>query len=179
MGKVKIFRCRLCHEAYIGEESPSRCPFCGAQARFFIPAENWDWSEFIIEISDVSKANLRAALKLELDTTAFYLCAMNAAEKAGDDYGYAKFKALRKVEGEHAEVIARALQIPEPPLESIPCSKEFKENTQEGWEREDRAIKAYAKFAEEAPEPQLKQFFNALVEIETDHLQLHQEDLRG
>jgi len=178
MGKVRVFRCRICHDAYIGEEPPSRCPFCGAPTRYFIPAEEWDWSEYMIEISDVSKANLEAALKLELGNTAFYLCAMNAAEKASDEYGYAKFKVLKKVENEHAKVIAKALQIKEPPLEAVPCSKDFKENTQEGWEREDKAIKAYAKFAEEAPELQLKQFFSALVEIETDHLELHAENLK-
>lgn len=178
MGKVKLFRCRICHEAYIGEEAPSRCPFCGAPTRYFIPAEEWDLSEFMIEISDVSKTNLEAALKLELSNTAFYFCAMNAAEEARDEYGYAKFKALKKVENEHAEAIVRALQIKERPLEAVPCSKDFKENTQEGWEREDRAIKAYSKFAEEAPEPLLKQFFNALMEIETDHLELHAEDLK-
>ena len=178
MGTVKVFRCRICHEAYIGEEAPSRCPFCGAPTRYFTPAEEWDQSEYMIEISDVSKTNLEAALKLELSNTAFYLCAMNAAEEARDEYGYAKFKALKKVENEHAEAIVRALQIKERPLEAVPCSKDFKENTQEGWEREDRAIKAYSKFAEEAPEPLLKQFFNALVEIETDHLELHAEDLK-
>ena len=146
--------------------------------RYFIPAEDWDWSEYMIEISDVSKASLEAALKLELDNTAFYLCAMNAAQESGDEYGYAKFKALKKVENEHAEVISKTLQIKEPPLETVHCSKDFKENTQEGWEREDRAIKAYANFAQLAPEPMLKQFFNALVEIETDHLELHVDDLK-
>jgi len=179
MGNVIVFRCRVCHESYIGEEPPSRCPFCGAPERFLIPAEDWDWSEFMVEISDVSKENLRAALKLELDNTAFYLCAMNAAQKVGDDYGYAKFKALMKVENEHAEAITRALQIEEPSLDIVPCTDDFKANTQEGWEREDRAIKAYSRFAAEAPEPLLKQFFGVLVEIETDHLELHSNDLKS
>ena len=179
MGSVIVFRCRICHESYIGEEPPSRCPFCGAPERFLIPAENWDWSEFMVEISDVSKENLRAALKLELDNTAFYLCAMNAAQKVRDDYGYAKFKALMKVENEHAEAITRALQIEEPSLDNVPCTDDFKANTQEGWERENRAIKAYSRFAAEAPEPLLKQFFGVLVEIETDHLELHSNDLKS
>jgi rubrerythrin len=141
-------------------------------------AEDWDLPWYAIEISEGSKANLRAALKLELDNTAFYLCATNAAEKAGDEYGYAKFKALRKVESEHAEVIAKALQIDEPDLEVIACSSDFKENTKEGWEREERAIKAYSRFAEEAPEPELKLFFSTLVEIEKDHLDLHLKNLK-
>jgi rubrerythrin len=178
MGKISVFRCRICQESYIGEEPPSRCPFCGAHKKYLIPAAEWDWSEFMIEISDVSRTNLEAALKLELDNTAFYLCAMNAALKASDDYGYAKFKALKKVENEHAEIIARALQIKEPPIEIITCSNAFKDNTVEGWQREDRAIKAYSKFATEAPEPQLKELFKVLVEIEADHLELHAENLK-
>jgi len=119
-----------------------------------------------------------AALKLELDNTAFYLCAMNASKEKGDEYGYAEFKALKKVENEHADAILKFLKIKKPNLEDIPCSEDFKKNSQEGWEREDRAIKAYAKFAKEAPEKQLKQFFESLVEIETDHLDIHAENLK-
>jgi rubrerythrin len=171
-------RCRICHEPYIGIEAPSRCPFCGANRKYFILAEKWDWSEYQVEISEVSRANLERALKLELDNTAFYRCAMNKAKKAGDDYGWAKFKALSKVENEHAEVICKALQIPQPDPNPVECSSDYMANTNEGWEREDRAIKAYSKFAEEAEEPMLKQFFNALVEIERDHLDLHAEKMK-
>jgi rubrerythrin len=173
-----VLRCRLCRESYIGEEAPSRCPFCGAAGWFFIPAENWNPSEYIFEISDVSKANLEAALKLELSNTEFYQCAMKAAQASWDEYSYAKFKVLKKVENEHAEAIAKLLKIKEPPLKTIHCSKDSKENTQEGWERENRAIKAYAKFAKKAPELQLRQFFESLVEIETDHLEIHAENLK-
>jgi hypothetical protein len=86
----------LCQESYIGEEAPSRCPFCGAAGWFFIPAENWNPSEYIFEISDVSVANLEAALKLELSNTEFYQCAMKAAQASEDEYNYAKFKVLKK-----------------------------------------------------------------------------------
>ena len=37
--------------------------------------------------------------------------------------------------------------------------------------------KAYTKFKDEATEERLKEFFGALVEIETDHLDLHAEHL--
>ena len=178
LGKVRVFRCRICRDPYIGEEPPSRCPFCGAPELYFIPAEEWDPSEYIFEISDISKTNLKAALKLELGNTAFYLCAMNASKENGDEYGYAEFKALKKVENEHADAILKFLKIKPPDLEDVPCSEDFKKNTQEGWQREDRAIKAYAKFAREAPEKQLRQFFKSLVEIETDHLDIHAENLK-
>jgi hypothetical protein len=141
-------------------------------------ADKWDWGSYNIEIGSVSKANLERALKLELDNTAFYRCAMQKAQEARDDYGYAKFKALMRVEKEHAEAICKALRIPEPELDEVECSIDFFENTREGWEREDRAIKAYAKFAEEAQEMMLKEFFSVLVEIEKDHLELHAQHLK-
>jgi len=178
MGKIRVFRCKVCRDPYIGEKAPSRCPFCGAVSCYFIPAEEWNPSEYVFEISDKSKDNLKAALELELSNTAFYLCAMNIAKIADDEYGYAKFKALKKVENEHAAAILKFLKIEQPQLKPVTCSKNFKKNTQEGWERENRAIKAYNKFAKEATEQQLKLFFKALVEIETDHLELHSENLK-
>lgn len=177
MAKVKVFRCRICGDPYIGVEPPARCPFCGALADYFVLAEDWNPNEFNVELSEVARQDLEAALKLELDNTAFYTCAMNAAKEAGDEYGFAKFKALMKVEREHASAISRFLKIDKPPLETVPCSDDFKTNTQEGWEREDRAIKAYTKFRDETTEERLKEFFGALVEIETDHLDLHAENL--
>ena len=66
LGKVRVFRCRVCRDPYIGEEAPSRCPFCGAPEGYFVPAEEWNPSEYIFDISDISKNNLKAALKLEL-----------------------------------------------------------------------------------------------------------------
>ncbi|MFQ5885264.1 MAG: rubredoxin-like domain-containing protein [Thermoplasmata archaeon] len=177
MAKVKVFRCRICGDPYIGVEPPARCPFCGALAEYFVLAEDWNPNEFNVELSDVARQDLEAALKLELDNTAFYSCAMNAAKESGDEYGFAKFKALMKVESEHASSISKFLKITRPDLETVPCSKDFRANTQEGWEREDRAIKAYSKFRDEVPEERLREFFGALVEIETDHLDLHAENL--
>jgi hypothetical protein len=63
-------------------------------------------------------------------------------------------------------------------LEKLICSANSQANTKEGWERENRAIKAYAKFRDEAMESRLKEFFGVLVEIETDHLDLHAENLQ-
>jgi len=178
MAKVKVFRCRICGDPYIGSEAPKQCPFCGAVQRFFVEAQDWNPDEFNITLSEASKKNLEAALQLELDNAAFYDCAKNAADKAGDHYSLAKFKALMKVEREHASAISKFLKISRPELEKQACNANAKANTKEGFEREDRAIKAYAKFRDEATEPRLKEFFGALVKIETDHLDLHAEYLK-
>ena len=178
MGKVKVYRCRICGDPYIGSEAPTQCPFCGAAQRFFVEAQDWNPDEFNVTISEVSRKNLEAALQLELDNAAFYDCAKNAADKANDHYSLAKFKALMKVEREHASAISKFLKITRPELEKQACNANAKANTKEGWEREDRAIKAYAKFRDEATEPRLKEFFEVLVEIETDHLDLHADYLK-
>ena len=178
MTKIKVFRCRICGDPYIGSEAPKQCPYCGASQRFFIEAQDWNPDEFNVKFSDVSRKNLEAALQLELDNDAFYDCAINVADKAGDQYSLAKFKALMKVEREHASTISKFLKISRPELEKQACNADSKANSKEGFEREDRAIKAYAKFRDEATEPRLKEFFGALVEIETDHLDLHAEYLK-
>ena len=178
MSKVKVYRCRICGDPYIGVEPPTRCPFCGAKTEYFVEAEDWSPDEFNVELSDISKRNLEAALELELDNAAFYDCAKNVADKAGDHYGLAKFKALMKVEREHASAISKFLKISMPELEKLTCNADSKANSKEGYQREDRAINAYSKFRDEAVEARLKEFFGALVEIETDHLDLHAEDTK-
>jgi rubrerythrin len=175
---IKVFRCRICGDPYIGEEAPKQCPFCGANQKYFVEAQDWNSEEFNVDLSDISRKNLEAALKLELDNAAFYDCAKNAAEKESDQYSLAKFKALMKVEREHASAISKFLKISRSDLEKQACNANAAANTKEGWEREDRAIKSYARCRDEAAEPRLKEFFGALVEIETDHLELHADFLK-
>ena len=94
MSKIKVYRCRICGDPYIGSEAPMQCPFCGAPQKFFVEAQDWNPDEFNVQLTEISKKNLEAALQLELDNAAFYDCAKNAADKAGDHYSLAKFKAL-------------------------------------------------------------------------------------
>jgi len=175
--KIRVLRCRICGDSYLGTAAPTRCPFCGAPARFFVDAHEWNADEFEVTLSDVSRGNLEKALALELSNTAFYACATEKAKAGGDAYTAAKFKVLMKVEREHASAICKFLKRDVPALEAAPCSAEGAANSKEGFEREDRAIKAYASFRDAASEARMEEFFSALVEIETDHLDLHKADL--
>ena len=156
----------------------STCLVFAKFLKYFVEAQDWNPEEFNVSLSEISRKNLEAALQLELDNAAFYDCAKNAADKANDQYSLAKFKALMKVEREHASAISKFLKISRPELEKQACNANAAANTKEGWEREDRAIKAYSKFRDEATDLRLKEFFDALVEIETDHLDLHAEYLK-
>ncbi len=175
---VKVFRCRICGDPYIGESPPTHCPFCGAEAKYIIDAHDWDSGEFDVELSEVSRKNLEAALDLEMGNAEFYSCARTVAESGADEYMIAKFKCLMKVEAEHASSICKFLKIDKPDLSPATCSADGVENSRDGYEREDRAIKAYATFRDEATEPRMKEFFAALVEIETDHLEIHADDMK-
>ena len=65
-----------------------------------------------------------------MNNTSFYLCAMNAAKANGDEYGLAKFKALKKVENEHADAIIKFLKVEKPELKAVSCSNEFEKRIQ-------------------------------------------------
>jgi len=88
------------------------------------------------------------------------------------------FKTLGKVEAEHASIWRKILKLGSVPPGSDACHTENVENLKESHERETRAIAFYRKSATEADHPRIRQLFEALVEIETDHLQLSEERLK-
>ncbi len=171
---LNVYRCWICGETYLGEEPPSDCPYCGADKQFLKPGEEYEYPE--VELSEKSRENFEAALKLEVDNATFYFC---AAKRAEDVKRQGMFKRLAKVEAEHAESICMFLDIDEPSINknSEECAYQLLENLEDAQKRETRAINHYRKFAEEAVEPRVKEFFEAIVDIETDHLELHQQEL--
>ena len=36
---VKLWRCEICGDPYIGESPPTNCPFCGAKQKFIKEAK--------------------------------------------------------------------------------------------------------------------------------------------
>ncbi len=173
---LKVFRCWICGETYLGEETPSDCPYCGADREFLKPGSEYEHPD--IDPSEGSKRNLEKALQLEVDNATFYFC---AASRYDDPKVQGMFKRLGKIEAEHAEAICTILDREEPDInkDSDMCSYDLRDNIESAHGRENRAIEHYRKFANEAEEPRLKEFFEALVEIEGDHLELHSKELKG
>jgi len=174
--KIKVYRCLICGDAYVGYGKPTNCPFCGAHDQYLVEASDWEDRNKGLSLSNVSRKNLEKALELEISNSAFYRC---AAQNAQDSVVQAMFKALSKVEAEHASTICKLLGIPKPDISKVQvnCSKSDVENLKESQERETRASTFYARAAEEAVEPRVKEVFSALVEIEKDHLELDHEQL--
>jgi len=165
---MKVYRCRICGEVYIGEEKPKSCPFCGAHENFFVLAKEWKLLESE-SLSEISKENLGKALELEIDNTNFYKA---VSERSKDVYVSSMFKGLSKVEREHASVICKHLKIEKPDSKAglDKAVDSDRENIEEANRREKRAVKFYTGARNQATEEEIKEFFKALMEIESDHI---------
>ena len=171
---VKLWRCEICGDPYIGEEPPANCPFCGAHRKDIKETKEAEVN-FDVELNNVDKGNAEHALEVEISNAAFYFC---AKEKTDDEEGKLLFKALGKVEAEHASIWKKILKLDKIPEGNDSCHVSNKENLEESHTRETRAIEFYKKAAEEAENKRVKQIFEALVEIETDHLELSEQRLK-
>lgn len=167
---VKTWVCNICGDPYIGEDKPTHCPFCGAPDKYIIPGDKYH--EPVVEsITDISKENVFSAIKLEVDNAQFYFC---ASRNASTIELQKRFKALGKVESEHATLLCKIVKADKPDIDrnAGACPKDDAALIQESHDRESRAIEHYRTFAGQAEEPRVRQVFNALVEIETTHIEL-------
>ena len=171
---VKLWRCIICGDPYVGSAPPQNCPFCGAHQPFIKEAKDAVVS-FDVTLSEKDKANAQYALGVEVSNSSFYFC---AAEKTDNSEGKLLFKALGKIEAEHAAIWRKILKLATVPSMSEVCHTENVENLKESHARETRAIAFYKKEAGESESPRIKQIFEALVEIETDHLHLSEQRLK-
>ncbi|HEY3374681.1 MAG TPA: ferritin family protein [Candidatus Aquicultor sp.] len=169
---MHVYRCRICGDPYVGATKPSHCPFCGAPENYIIFAKDWGDSDARFTISEVSRANLEHALMLETNNALFYRCAFEIS--MGVELSE-MFRALAKVEAEHASVIRKILDLVKPTEEEDTrgrCQAIDPANVNEAHDRETRAIGFYERAAEVAVEPRVKEVFAALVEVEKTHLEL-------
>jgi len=167
---MKVYRCRVCGEVYIGGEKPKSCPFCGAHESYFVLAKDWKLlhSE---TLSDITRKNLKKALDLEINNTNFYKA---VSEKSKDVYVSSMFKGLSKVEREHASAICKHLKIQKPDSSegSDKATGSDHESIREANRRERNAVKFYGEAVKQAVEKEIKDFFTALMQIESDHIRL-------
>lgn len=171
---VKLWRCEICGDPYIGEEAPANCPFCGAKKKYIKLAKEAKVN-FDLKLTEKDIANAEHALEVEVSNSTFYFC---AAAKTDDAEGKLLFKALGKVEGEHASIWKKILKLDKVPQGNDQCHLKNKENLEDSHARETRAIGFYSQAASESADPRMKQIFEALVEVETDHLHLSEERLK-
>lgn len=167
---MKTFICEICGDAYLGEEKPKNCPFCGAREAFIKDGKD---AKPVVEVKEElsagTKTNLEKSLKDEMFANAIYSC---MAGKAATYEIKKMYKRLAKVELEHAVICTKLLQIPMPEIAGELCSDQDIENFTKTIELEQNAAKEYALFAKEAEEAHIKTLFTALSQVEADHVVL-------
>ena len=167
---MKTYICQICGDAYIGEEAPSDCPFCGAPKNFI--KEGKEGSPIAaqkFEIGEVSKKNLLATYDLEVKASAIYTCMAGK----GETYEIQKmYKRLAKIELEHAVIVTKLLKMSAPEVKIEECSEQDLENFQKTTELEEHAVELYRQFSKEAEEQQIKILFTALAQAEQGHIEL-------
>lgn len=173
MGKYQLFICKICGDPYLGDDAPSKCPFCGAYEKNIVPAEEWEplWGK---PLSDSSRKHLEEALQIEVSNTNFY---KNASAESKDVWAQKMFKALMKVEREHASTIVKLLGAEKPNFEELEIEEDkgkgsIEENLAESHRRETRAVAAYRMAAADSEDEHVKYLFTELIKIESDHLSL-------
>lgn len=172
--KAKLWRCEICGDSYVGDEAPTNCPFCGAHRKHIKEAKKAKVT-FDVPLNEKDRVNAEHAITVEVSNAAFYFC---AAGKTDDEEGKLMFKALGKIEIEHAIIWRKILKLEKLPEGNESCNISNKNNLEESHARETRAIEFYANAAKESASERLKQIFTALIEIETDHLHLSEERLK-
>lgn len=170
---MKIFTCRICGEVYLGSEIPHSCPFCGVLNKYLRLAHAWE-DENDIKLSEISRNNLEEAVKLEVSNAEFYKCISKTAKSQEIRL---MFKGLFKVEREHADVFVKLLKLENPEIRNIECGGSDEEFLNDSLAREKRAVAFYAKAMNEAAEPRVREVFEAIMNVEKDHIQLDLEKL--
>jgi rubrerythrin len=171
---MKLYRCRICGESYLGSEAPSHCPFCGAHHELIV--ESRDFPADINEVTptETERADLEAAIELETSNTRFYLA---AAQRRDNDALRSYFKRLAKVEAEHCEVFCKLAGVSEPDDLMTPSEStgSWAGDIEDSLTRENRATGLYKTFAERATNERLREVFAAVGDVETDHIALDEE----
>ncbi len=168
---MKMYRCRICGETYLGSEAPSHCPFCGAHREAIVDTTEYPEDINQVDITEIERNDLLEAIELELSNARFYFAM--AAHK--DDMKLSStYKRLAKVEAEHCELFCKLAGVPEPEDLTTPgeASDDWCANIEESVAREQRASKFYADAMGRATNERVKEVFGAVSLVEADHIEL-------
>ncbi len=168
---MKMYRCRICGETYLGHERPSDCPFCGAHGDLLVPTEQYPEDINHVTLTEVERADLETAIELETANTRFYLAMAGRKDNPALASAY---KRLAKVEAEHCSLFSKLAGSPKPAdlLEPGTELGSWGADIDESVVRETRASALYVEFAARATSPRLLEVWPAVSAVEADHIAL-------
>lgn len=168
---MKMHRCRICGETFLGFDAPSNCPFCGAHAEYFVDTAEYPENINDIELTDIERENLNTSIEVEVSNARFYL----AMAARGDNKKLSSaYKRLAKIEAEHCSVFCKLAKVAKPAKLMTPSEElgSWEADIAESHAREQRASGLYAEFAATASSERLREVWSAVAVVETDHIAL-------
>jgi len=172
---MKMYRCRICGETYLGTQAPSHCPFCGAHEEHIVDTREYPEDINDVDLTEVERADVLEAIQLERGNARFYFGM--GRHKADDPKLASAYRRLAKVEAEHAELFCKLAGVPEPDDLTDPedVSADWCANIEESIAREQRASRFYAEVVQRATNERIKEVFAAVSDVEADHIELDGE----
>lgn len=166
---MKMIRCRICGEVYLGSETPSHCPFCGAHREHLIDSTEYPADINDVQLTEVERADLEAAIDVERSNTRFYL---GMSKHKSEDVLSSAYKRLAKIEAEHCELFCKLAGVDEPDDLSVPMEvpTDWCLNIADSLEREKHASSLYETFAARATNERIREVFEAIGLVEADHI---------
>ena len=170
MSKVQVWRCQICGDSYLGTDCPSNCPFCGVHESYILLATCYPTDINDVDLTDLERADLEYASEVEITNATLY----KALGEMGDRNCLlpSAYRALKKVELEHLSIFGKLLKTPVPtePKEPLTVQDSWAANVALSHERETAATAFYREAAARATTPRVKQVFEAIAQVEADHI---------
>jgi rubrerythrin len=168
---MKMIRCRICGETFLGHERPSECPFCGAGAEYLVPTEDYPEGLNDLQLTEVERADLETSIEIETSNARFYLAMAGRKDNPALASAY---KRLSKVEAEHCSLFCKLAKTPKPAdlLEPGEELGSWAADIEESLRREGRAQALYIEFADRATSPRLREVWAAVSAVEATHIEL-------
>ncbi len=167
---MKMYRCRICGETYLGTSAPERCPFCGAHERFMVQPGAYSSAENQVQLTEAERADLEHAIELEHSNARFYA----AMAKLGGNEGLSSaYKRLSRIEAEHCSLFCKLADVAKPTDLGDPSggSGDWCTDIAESLSREQAASAFYAEAAGRATNGRVAEVLAAVSAIERDHIE--------
>jgi rubrerythrin len=164
-----VWFCALCGEVVFSVGPPSRCPACGAWPALLTEAQSEaralasgrDWSDAVV-------AGGLSAIQQEMDTAELY---SRVATTARSPWLRAAFRALQRIEGRHAALLASIFRVRRttPTLRPDLAGLTDAARLDLVKAREDDTIGLYGSQLPLVAGTDLETVYRALMEVERDH----------
>ncbi len=168
---MRLLRCRICSETYLGSDTPSHCPFCGAHAEYFVESTEFPEGLNDVDLTELERSDLADAIELERSNTRFYLA---MAQAYGSPSLASTYKRLARIEAEHCSIFCKIARVAKPADIATPseASGDWCANIEESVARETKAAHFYAQAAGRATNERVREIFSAVSAIEADHIEV-------